>query len=165
MMRLALALAVLALAAAHAAPHATPRPKHAGAGPLRLVRAVIVSGTGQTAHAYIAGAAKRYQAEYAAALVVRVPAPLPRDGKRYVRFTCITGGCTFAPTDQPENGKWVERVEGVENAYKVQIDRGAAALRVTTETPTATGTYTVRAEPVVYAGERAAPADFALTGR
>ena len=165
MMRLALAVSVLALAAAQAAPHATPHPEQARAGPVRLVRAVIVKGSGQTAHAYIAGAKKRYQAEFSGALVVRVPAPLPRDGKRYVRFTCITGGCTFAPTDQPENGKWIDRVEGVDNEYKVTIAKGIATLRLTTETPTATGTYTVRAEPVVYKGERAVPADFALTAR
>jgi hypothetical protein len=170
MMRLAVAVWALALAAAHPAPHASPphaspRPQHARAGPPRIVRAVIVSGNGQTAHAYIAGAVKRYDAEFANPLVVRVPAPLPRDGKRYVRFTCVTKGCTFAPTDQPENGKFVERVANVENEYKVEIHRGAFALRVTTEMPTATGTRTVRATPVVYEGERAVTVTFELTSR
>ncbi len=169
MTRLALAAlaVVLAARAAHAAPHAPPKPAHAAqpARAAQLVRAVIVSGDGQSAHAYVTPGRKRYQTEIPSALVVRVPAPAPRKGDRRVHFTCITSGCTFAPTDQPDDGVYVERVDGVDNAYVAKIHKGVAAVRVTIESPAATRAYTVRADPVVQRGERAQPVSFTLTAR
>jgi hypothetical protein len=162
MMRVLLAASVLALAAAHAAP---PHAKPHRASPARALRAVIVSGNAQTAHAYIASGKKRYQTDFPNALVVRVTASPPPGGTRYVVFTCVTNGCTFAPADQPNGGTYVDRVADVDNAYKVKIHNGTAALRVTTEVPVATGTYTVRADPSVQKGERAVPASFQLTAR
>ena len=161
MMRLTAAAAVLAFAAAHPAPLA--KPPHAA--PVRIVRAAIVSGDGQSAHAYAASGRKRYQSDFPAALVVRIPSQPHRKTFFHVIFTCVTKECTFAPTDQPDHGDFLERVkdggDDSPNAYDVKVHNGVAALRVMVEAP-AIENVTVRAQPVTQKGERAVPASFVL---
>ena len=132
------------------------------------MRATIVSGDRQSAHAYVAGGKAAYRAEFGAALVVRIPSPPRRKEVLHVIFTCVSPNCTFAPTDQPDNGDFVERVKDGEDesdhAYDVKVHNGVAALRVTVDSP-GLRTVVVRADPVVQNGERAVPASFSLTLR
>jgi hypothetical protein len=156
--RLAFALAVVALTAgARPSPHGRHPP------PIRIVRAEIVSGTPQFAHAYAAPAEKKYYAEFPEALTVRWRGVPSRDGERVVRFTCVTE-CSFRATDQPDQGKHITRVTDVENAYDAKVVGGKAAVRVTVEGDTL-GRYTVRAEPVARRGERPVAGSFVLTLR
>jgi hypothetical protein len=163
--RAALAASALTLAAtANAAQPAT----RAAAAPVRIVQATIVSGNGQSAHAYVANGKRLYEAEFPAALVVRIPSQPPRKGAFHVIFTCVSRGCTFAPTDQPDKGLYLDRVKNgdveSDNAYDVKVYKGVAALRVTIDSPTLR-TVVVRADPVVQNGERAVAASFSLTVR
>ena len=166
-MRAAAVLAASALTLAATANAAQPA-THAGTAPLRIVRATIVSGDRQTAHAYVANGKKLYQAEFPAALVVKIPSQPHRKGDFHVIFTCVSPDCTFAPTDQPDKGEFLDRVkhgeDESENAYDVKIHNGVAALRVTIDSP-ALRTVVVRADPVVQSGERAVPTSFSLTVR
>ncbi len=158
-MRRALALPVVLLtAAAHPTTHGGQQI------PVTVVRAVIVSGTPQSAHAYAAVAEKKYYAEFPHTLLVRWSGPPSRDGSREVQFTCITKGCSFLPTDQPEHGELVDRVPDADDAYDAKVVNGQAALRVTVKGDTL-GTYTIRAEPIAYRRERAVPTFFRLTLR
>jgi hypothetical protein len=162
MMRLVLAAWVLALAATHAAPHA--KPSH---GPAAVVRAEIVSGNAQSAHGYVAPAAKLYLTEFPHMLVVRVAGPAPPKGeKRRVRFRCVTKGCVFAPIEQPEeDDRKVERVDPAAYDAAVHAKDGTAAIRVLLQANRPVGTYTVEATPVAGKGERAIPASFTLNTR
>src|ERR1700736_5873314 len=138
MIRLALAAAVVAFTAgAHPAAYHPHRPA------LTVVRAVIVGGTPQSAHAYVAPGEKKYYAEFPGTLLVRWSGPKVRDGWRKVRFTCVND-CSFLATDQPDNGTKVDRVADVENAYEAKVVNGVAALRVTIEGDVL-GQYVVRA--------------------
>ena len=135
---------------------------------MRIVRATIVSGNGQSAHAFVANTKPLYRAEFPAALVVRIPSQPRRKGDFHVIFTCVSPDCTFAATDQPDNGEFLDRVKNGEDesdhAYDVKIHKGVAALRVTIDSP-ALRTVVVRADPVVQNGERAVPTSFSLTLR
>jgi hypothetical protein len=135
---------------------------------VRIVRATIVSGDGQNAHAYVANGKALYHAEFPAALVVRIPSQPHRKGDFHVIFTCVSPDCTFAPTDQPDKGEFLDRVKNgddeSDHAYDVRVHNGVAALRVTIESPTLR-TVVVRADPVVQNGERAVPTSFSLTVR
>lgn len=163
--RAALAAAALAFAANA---HAAQRPARTTAAPVRIVRATIVSGNGQIAHAYVANGKRLYEAEFPAALVVRIPAQPPRNDDFHVIFTCVSPDCTFAKSDQPDDGAYLDRVKHgdveSENAYDVKIHAGVAALRVTIDAP-ALRTVVVRADPVVRNGERAVATSFSLTMR
>ena len=90
-------------------------------------RLAIVAGTPQTAQAWVAARANRYETKFDRALVVRV-AP----AKTKVRFRCITRGCEFPASDQPET---VTRVDP--NAYDVAAVKGQASIKLTiwTDTP------------------------------
>jgi hypothetical protein len=160
--RVALAAAALTLAAtANAAQPAT----HATTEPVRIVRATIVSGDGQSARAYVANGKRSYEAEFPAALVVRIPSQPHRKDFFHVIFTCVSQGCTFVATDQPDHGDFLDRVKNGDdesaNAYDVKIHNGVATLRVTIDSPTL-GPVVVRADPVVQNGERAVPTSFSL---
>lgn len=162
------ALAASALVLATTANAARPVVSHMTGGPPRIVRATIVSGDAQSAHAYVANGKPLYEAEFPAALTVRIPNQPHRKGFFHVIFTCVSPNCTFAPTDQPDSGTYVERVKNggdeSENAYDVKVFKGVAALRVTIDSP-ALRTVLVRADPVVQNGERAVPTSFSLSLR
>jgi hypothetical protein len=89
-------------------------------------RIAIKSGTPQTARAWVAARANRYETKFDAALVVNV-AP----DKTKVRFRCITRGCEFPASDQPDT---VSRVDPA--AYDVLSAKGTAAIKLTIWTVT-----------------------------
>jgi hypothetical protein len=90
------------------------------------LRLTIKSGTPQSARAWVAARANRYETKFDAALVVNV-AP----DKIKVRFRCITRGCEFPPADQPDS---VARVDG--SAFDVLSAKGIAAIKLTIWTVT-----------------------------
>ena len=168
-MRLALAAAVLAFAAAaHGSPHpkasphakATPNPKRA---PDRVIRAVIDSGDAQTAQAYAEPAKSKYVTEFPKLLQVRIPAWPREGGELRVRFACVTPGCTFAAADQPNDGKFVDHVHP--SVYDGHITKGTAFVKIAVEGDRPAAVYTVTATPRTGKGERAVPATFTLTSR
>lgn len=155
-----LAAALLALTAAAHHPHAAKSPC--------TVRAVIVSGNGQVEHAYVAVGAPAYITIFPGRIAVRFIGPEPRKGSRHVRFTCVTKGCTFASAEQGDDAEFVNRVKNGKvasaNEYEARAqDDGVAAVHLAVQSETPAGTYLVRAEPVVNAGERAVPVFFRLT--
>jgi len=152
----ALAVAAVALgAAAKPAPNAS----HHAAAKLAGVRAQIVSGNGQNSRAYAAASRSKYDADFPKLLVVRVSGPEPRKGDRIVVFSCATPGCTFLSADQPDEGKYIDRVGAL---YKVTVVEGRATLHVTLEGDSPTSGYIVKAQPSVHDGERAIAASFTL---
>jgi hypothetical protein len=91
-----------------------------------LVRLTIRSGTPQTARAWVAARASRYETKFDKALVVdNVPA------KMKIRFRGITKGCEFPASDQPDT---VTRVDA--SAYDVAGVKGEAAIKLTIWTVT-----------------------------
>jgi hypothetical protein len=94
----------------------------AGPGP----RIAVKSGTPQTARAWVAARANRYEAKFDNALVVSV-----WPGKAKVRFRCITRGCEFPASEQPDS---VTRVDA--SAYDVAATNGEAAIKLTVWTVT-----------------------------
>ncbi len=88
-----------------------------GNAPARLT---IVSGTPQTARAWVAARANRYETRFGAALVVRVS-----PAKSTVRFHCVTPGCEFPPSDQPAS---VTRVDP--STYDVASAKGIASIKL-----------------------------------
>jgi hypothetical protein len=169
--RLALAVAALALlAASHAAPstpkHAAAQAKHKPVHIVRVVRAFVVSGTPQTATAFASPGETKYQTEFPALLVVRVVGAPKQKQKRHVRFTCVTKGCTFGSTDQPDQGHGIEHVTNTdENYYTVEVNANKAAVRITVEADVPSGTYTVQAVPDQGYAERVVGASFTLISR
>ena len=152
----ALAVAVFALGAAEKpAAHAPHRPAAHPAD----VRAEIVSGDRQNLRAYAAASVSKYVADFSKPLVVRVSGPQPRNGDRIVVFRCVTPGCKFASADQPNEGKYVDRVGAV---YKVTVVKGRATLHVTLEGDSPASDYTVTALPSTHDGERPIAASFTL---
>jgi hypothetical protein len=177
-MRLALALSVLALAGAgHAAPvqkpHASPHAAHGARAapstkPLKVVRAIVVSGDRQAARAYAASADRAYQTEFPKPVVVTVAGPaVPKEHPRHVVFTCVTKSCVFAGAEQHEFNDYTNRAKDddgkdVDNAYDARINAGRAGAHLVLQTPVPAGTYVVRALPVANRGERAVPTWFTL---
>ncbi len=164
--RLAVAASVLALAAAAHAPRAKPIP----AGPVTVVRAVAISRTAQTGHAYAASAEAKYVTEFPNVLEVGTIPAASKNSERRIRFTCITKPCTFVATEnQPYEAKFIDRLD--DRTYKVRVVDGKASIRLSIEGPEHGGpaqTYTVRAEPSVQKNERnmvAVPVLFTLTTR
>lgn len=86
----------------------------------------IESGTPQTAQAWVAARANRYETKFDRALVVGVS-----PDKIKVRFRCITRGCEFPASDQPDS---VSRVDA--SAYDVQSAKGVASIKLTVWTVT-----------------------------
>jgi hypothetical protein len=126
--------------------------------PAREVRARIVSGTPQSAHAYVAPAAPKYVTEFARPLVVRVEGA--RNPKLGVRFFCVTPGCELPPQVQPDE---VKRIDP--RTFEVQSKDGKATISLTVSTDTPR-TVEVVAEPLAGPGERAVrSAPFRLTER
>jgi hypothetical protein len=163
--RLALALAAIALlAASHANPRKSPsahlvQPRK----PLRVVRAFVVSGTPQTATAFVAPGEAKYQTTFPGLLVVRVVGAPRQKQKRRVRFTCVTKGCTFGAADQPNKGRDVDHITTDGDYYSAQVNDGKAAIRVMIEANSPLGTYTVAAIPQEGYRERTVGVTFTLT--
>ena len=157
-------LAVLAVMvfAVGAAPKPHPARSHRPAAKLADVRVTVAAGNDQTAPAYAAISRSKYDTDFPTHLDVRVSGPPPRKGNRTILFTCVTPGCTFLSTDQPEEGKHVDRVGDV---YKVRVVRGHAVLHVTLESDTPVQNYVVSARPSVRPGERAIGTAFTLMAR
>jgi hypothetical protein len=86
----------------------------------------IVSGTPQSATAFIAQHGPRYETAFDTPLVVKV-APLGT----VVRFRCITPDCTFAASVQPDA---VSRVDP--RSYDVKSDNGTASIKLLISTAT-----------------------------
>ncbi len=187
MIRLALAAAVLALAApahvaAHAPAHAAPRtapahvaphtaPSHAAPSqaegkpeaPVVTLTAHIVSGNGQVGNAFAECCHTKYVTEFPVPLVVTMQgAPRKGDPPR-VYFHCETPHCDLASTEQPEEGKFVERTDPT--TYKAQIIKGKASIKIAVEAEHPTGTYVVTASAHAYHHERIVRATFTLTSR
>jgi len=162
--RLALAVAAIALvAASHPAPHQPPRAHAHPRKPLHVVRAFVVSGTPQTARAFVAPGEAKYQTEFPGLLVVRVVGAPRQKQPRHVRFTCVTKGCAFGAADQPNKGQDVDHVTNDGNYYRAAVNHGKAAIRVTVEADSPFGTYTVAAVPEEGYRERTVGASFTLT--
>jgi hypothetical protein len=142
----AVVAAVAVSSAARGAPPAHRKPA-AAAKPATAVRAQIVTGTPQSAHAYVAPAAAVYVTEFTRPLVVRVSGT--RNAKIGVRFFCVTKGCELPPQTQPDE---VKRIDP--RTFEAQSKDGKAtiSLIVSTDTPK---TVEVIAEPVAGPGERA----------
>lgn len=159
-MRLALAAAVVALAAAaHAPLHA---PLHAKAKPPRpTLTAHIVSGNGQVGRAYAECCKAQYVTEFPNPLVVRIEGRPVDGGLPRVYFRCETPHCALASTDQPDEGKFVERTNPT--TYKAQIVKGVASIRIATEAAQPAGTYVITANAHAYHREHIVVARFTLT--
>jgi hypothetical protein len=110
----------------------------------------IVSGSEQSAQAYASGNAETYVAEFAQDLTVRLRGRHPASVA--VRFSCISAGCTFPKSDQPDE---VSRPDDDPRSYDVKTSRDRAALHVTLGIP-APGRYVVLASPVVNGKARTA---------
>lgn len=124
--------------------------------PAREVRVRIVSGTPQSAHAYVAPAAPKYVTEFTQPLVVRVEGS--KNPKLGVRFFCVTPGCELPPQVQPDE---VKRIDP--RTFEAQSKDGKATISLTVSTDTP-GTVEVVAEPVAGPGERTVKsAPFRLT--
>jgi hypothetical protein len=86
----------------------------------------VVSGSGQTAWAYAASTEPGYVTTFARPLVVGVSGrPLVAN----VRFRCVTRGCRFAASIQPDD---VKRIDP--QTYEVRVRSGTATLRPTLST-------------------------------
>jgi hypothetical protein len=83
-------------------------------------RLTIKAGTPQTARAWVAARANRYETKFDHALVVLVS-----PAKSKVRFHCITRGCEFPASDQPDT---VTRVDP--STYDVASVKGEAAIKL-----------------------------------
>ncbi len=101
----------------------------------------IKSGSPQTVHAWVAAREKKYEMDIPAALVVNVS-----PDKTKIRFRCITPGCEFPPSDQPES---VSRVDA--SAYDVAAAKGEASIKLTIWTTTPESVVVV-AQPADAAG-------------
>lgn len=145
-----------AVAAAACAAVAASASAASSAKPVREVRAWIVSGTPQSARAYVAPAAAVYVTEFARPLVVRVDgAKNPKIG---VRFFCTTPKCELPPQVQPDE---VKRIDP--RTFEAQSKNGKATISLTVSTDTPE-TVEVVAEPVAGPGEHAVrSAPFRLT--
>jgi hypothetical protein len=171
MMRLALAAAVLAFAAAaHGSPQSSPKPaKHAKVKPAAshvTLRAEIVAGNGQTAPAYAEPAKSKYITEFPQVLVVHVAGWPDDGGTRRVIFHCETKDCVFAKPEQPNEGKDIDdRPDSEPATYKVHIVKGRASLKIAIDADRPSATYVVTATPRATRGEHVIPARFTLTSR
>jgi hypothetical protein len=112
----------------------------------------IVSGTPQSAQAFIAQHGLRYETTFGRPLVVKVSPAVTT-----VRFRCATSDCIFAPSVQPEG---VSRVDP--RTYDVKSEKGVASIKLIISTATVEA-VTVTATP---AGTGRVPAvRFRLTER
>jgi hypothetical protein len=137
--RLAVVAGALALATLAGAPGAFAA-GHAGKKPKLTIGARIVSGTPQSAHAYVSPGAPTYVTEFPQALVVHLVGK--HINAHRVRFSCAQKQCALGVPVEPPGGK-------VTNAatYEVEAVRDQAALKITLTT-NRPGTFEVYAAPV-----------------
>ena len=127
-----------------------------------VVRAVVVSGDKQQAHAYAAAGSKAYLTEFPQPLVVRIEGGSADHGARLVRFRCTTPGCVFPPVDADAEPKSLER-HG--QTLVVAVENGRAQIRAFVRAQNPAVTYTIVAEPVNDNSERAVAATFTIVSR
>jgi hypothetical protein len=99
----------------------------AGAAGVPRVSIALVSGSPQTAHAYIAQHGNTFETQFLAPLVVRVS----RDTT--VRFRCTTTACEF-PAQVFENDEDIHRVDV--RTFDVTSENGRAQIKLLVSTPT-----------------------------
>jgi len=172
------AFVIVAAAAAFlgTAPRGAAHAAHARANVARIpVRAVVVSGNGQTARSYAAYGTTAYDAAFAKPLVVRIDGPgTPKGHPRHVVFTCE--GCIFAGAEQHEFDGGDDPSTGSEHAkddnghtipsaYDTKPVKGRFGVYVVLQAPVPAGTYRVLVQPVANAGERSVPTWFTLVTR
>ena len=102
----------------------------------RTVRIAVKSGSQQSAHAWAAAGANLYETVFNDSLAVTVS---PADTR--VRFRCLTPGCVFPPSDQPDGTDRVDKT-----AFDVTSDNGVASIKLTIRT-ISTGPVIVIAQP------------------
>ena len=124
----ALAAAALAVLAVAAAPTPAPLPAPA-----------LVSGTPQTAHAYVAPATSQYVTDFPKPLVVRVTGKYD-----HVRFSCPAVRCGLRVAD--ENNTPGTRVNV--HSYDAGVKNGAATLQMGVATDLPSGVSMVYAQVV-----------------
>ena len=139
----AVAVASLAIAFAGVA-FADGAAMHRAAVTRRAVTIALLSGTPQSAHAFVAAHASRYEAAFPNELAVRVAGP---DGSK-IRFACETDGCAFPPSDQGDN---VHRIDV--RSYYVDSADGRATIKLTVSAPSPR-TVVVSARPEAGAASR-----------
>ncbi len=152
-------------APSHAAPSHTAPSQAEGKPeePVVTLRAHIVSGDGQAGNAFAECCRTKYVTEFPVPLVVTMEgAPRKGDAPR-VYFHCETPHCDLASTEQPDEGKFVERTDPT--TYKAQLVNGKASIKIAVEADRPTGTYVVTASAHAYHRERIVPATFTLTSR
>jgi hypothetical protein len=119
---------------------------HRAAEAKLTVGARIVSGTPQSAHAYVSPGAPTYVTEFPQALVVHVVGK--HINTHRVRFTCAQKECALGVPVEPPGGKAVGSA-----TYEVEAVNDQAALKITLTT-NRPGTFQVYAAPVGDGDER-----------
>jgi hypothetical protein len=137
--RLAAVAAALALAALVGAPGAFAA-GHRGKEPKLTIGARVVSGTPQSAHAYVSPGAPTYVTEFPQPLVVHLVGK--HINTHRVRFTCAQKQCALGVPVEPPGGKAMGAA-----TYEVEAVRDQAVLKVTLTT-NRPGTYEVYAAAV-----------------
>jgi len=122
------------------------------------IGARVVSGTPQSAHAYVSPGAPTYVTEFPKALVVRVVGK--HINAHRVRFTCVQKQCALGVPVEPPGGKAMGAA-----TYEVEAVHDQAALKITLTT-NRPGTFEVYAAPVGDGDERTTrSAPFVLVAR
>jgi hypothetical protein len=137
--RLAAVAATLALATLGSAPGAFAAARHGGE-PKLTIGARVVSGTPQSAHAYVSYGAPAYVTEFPQALVVHLVGK--HINAHRVRFTCAQKQCALGVPVEPPGGKSMGS-----GTYEVEAVHDQAALKITLTT-NRPGTFQVYAAPV-----------------
>ncbi|MDB5093975.1 MAG: hypothetical protein JWO85_2076 [Candidatus Eremiobacteraeota bacterium] len=137
--RLAAVAATLAIAMLGGGPGAFAA-GHGGQKPKRTIGARVVSGTPQSAHAYVSPGAPTYITEFPQALVVHLVGK--HINAHRVRFTCAQKHCALGVPVEPSGGKVMNAA-----TYEVEAVHDQAALKITLTT-NRPGTFEVYAEPV-----------------
>jgi hypothetical protein len=135
--RLAAVAATLALATFGGAPGAFAAARRE---PKLTIGARVVSGTPQSAHAYVSPGAPTYITEFPQALVVHLVGK--HINAHRVRFTCAQKQCALGVPVEPAGGKVMNAA-----TYEVEAVRDQAALKITLTT-NRPGRFEVYAAPV-----------------
>jgi hypothetical protein len=131
--------AVLMVATLGNAPGALAAGHRSAEAKLRI-GATVVSGTPQSAHAYVSPGAPTYVTEFRDALVVRLVGK--HINTHRVRFTCAQKDCALGVPVEPPSGKAIGSA-----TYEVEAVNDQAALKITLTT-NRPGTFQVYAAPV-----------------
>jgi len=119
---------------------------------------MVVSGTPQSAHAYVSPGAQTYVTAFPQSLVARVVGK--HINAHRVRFTCAQKQCALGVPVEPPSGKTIDPA-----TYEVAAVHDQAALKITLTT-SRPGTFQVYAAPVGDGDERITrSAPFVLVAR